>query len=224
MGDLRIKSEVANRVTATADYKGDFWGVSVNPYLNSIQDFILLEPTEVEFTIRGAFPVWSYRQTDVVLAGVDLSGYFNWMPQLSSKHQFSLVKGRDVEREEPLINMPPARFTNSVLYNKPRWKNFQLELESDYVFRQNEFPEDISVFSPEQGEEVILEINTPPDAYHLFHLNSSVDFDFGNSQSLAVSLSARNLLNTRFRDYLDRLRYFADNQGVNVILNLKYSY
>ena len=224
LGDLRINSEVANRITATAEYKSTFWGVSLNPYLNSISNFILLEPTEVEFTIRGAFPVWSYRQTDAMLAGMDLSGYFNWMPQLTSRHQFSLVKGRDREREEPLINMPPARFTNSVLFNKTKWNNFQLELESDYVFRQNEFPEDIQVFSPEQGGEVLLQINTPPDAYHLFNLNSSVDFDLGNSQALAVSLTARNVFNTRFRDYLDRLRYFADSQGINMILNIKFTY
>jgi iron complex outermembrane receptor protein len=43
----------------------------VNPFINSIGNFMFLRPG-FETTIRGAFPVWEYQQTNARLAGVDV--------------------------------------------------------------------------------------------------------------------------------------------------------
>jgi iron complex outermembrane receptor protein len=43
----------------------------VNPF-NSIGNFMFLRPVGFETTIRGAFPVWEYQQTNARLAGVDV--------------------------------------------------------------------------------------------------------------------------------------------------------
>lgn len=224
LGDLRIGNETSHKLSAS--YQHDFkkGGFLVEPYINRIQDFILLEPTGVEFSIRGAFPVWAYRQTNASLIGLDASGYYTYSNHLTSNHQFSIVKGRDSSLDIPLINMPSARMENQLTYSQPKWNNFELSLRSEYVFRQNEFPENIMVFSPQQQEEVLLEVNTPPDAYHVMGLNARAVFELHKKLKLTTSLTINNALNTTYREYLNRQRFFADDLGRNIILQLKLNY
>jgi iron complex outermembrane receptor protein len=223
LGDIRIGSEASNKIMLSHSKDFTNWGFIFEPYANFITDFILLEPTGVEFTIRGAFPVWGYRQTDVRILGFDVSGYADWTTNWRSEHQFSLVKGKDVEQNIALINIPAVNFSNKLMYSKPEWKGFEVSLQSQYVFRQNEVPPNITVFSPQQQQEVLLEINTPPDAYHLLNFNSKMDFNLGKTL-LTTSLSVTNLLNTNYREYLNRQRFFADDLGRNIILQLKLNY
>ena len=224
LGDLRIDSETSHKFSASYRKSFDYWGFSVEPFANWIKDFILLEPSDVEFTIRGAFPVWEYRQTDASLIGVDLNFDAYWLSNLTSEHNFSLVKGRDSENDGALINVPAANFRNKITFTKPEWNSFEVSLSSNYVFRQNEFPENIMVFSPEQQQEVLLEINTPPDAYHVLGLDSQMKFPLGKSTVLTTALRVDNILDTKYRDYLNRQRFFSDDLGRNVILQLKLNY
>ena len=224
LGDLRIDSETSHRISIAYNRSGERWGVTLEPYLNFIQDFILLEPTGAEFTIRGAFPVWSYRQTDARLAGVDISGYVQWSPLWQSRHHFSLTKGNDLDQDEPLINIPAPITRNSISFRKTEWHGFEASLESTYVFRQNEAPPNIFVFSPAQQELVELEINTPPPAYHLLTLRAGMDFSLSEKLVLNTGIAVENLANSNYREYLNRNRYFADDMGRNVILQLKLYY
>ena len=224
LGDLRIDQETSHKFSTSFEKDFANWGLLVEPYANYIQDFVLLEPTGVEFTLRGAFPVWSFRQTNARLLGIDLSGYYQYTQNWRSDHRFSLVKGKDTENNIALINIPAANFNNQVSFKQPEWHDFEVSLESQYVFRQNETPDDIVVFSPEQQEEVLLEINTAPEAYHLLNLNSSMSFPLGGRTQLTTALAVNNLLDTSFRDYLNRQRFFADDLGRNIILQLKLNY
>nr|WP_299485181.1 TonB-dependent receptor [uncultured Allomuricauda sp.] len=224
LGELRAESETSHKISASYQMNSDNWGFAFEPFGNWVQNFLLLEPSGVEFNIRGAFPVWEYRQTDARLLGLDASIYSDWTNQLRTEHRFSLVKGRDISTNTPLINIPAANIRNKVTYVKPEWKNFEFSLESQYVFRQNEVPDNITVFSPEQQQDVLLEINTAPDAYHLLGLKSKMEFPFGNGTNLTTSLVVNNLLNTNYRDYLNRQRFFADDLGKNFIIQLKFNY
>ena len=224
LGDLRIKSETSHKISASKEQNFKHWGFTLEPYANFINDFILLEPTGVEFTIRGAFPVWEYRQTNARLLGVDMMAYVDLHQNWSTNHQFSLVKGTDTENNIALINIPSANFKNKISFTKEEWNNLEISLESQYVFRQNEFPENISVFSPNQQQEVLLDINTPPDAYHLMSLYSEAKFSLSKRVQLTTSLTVNNLFNTNYREYLNRQRFFADDLGRNIILQLKLNY
>jgi iron complex outermembrane receptor protein len=224
LGDLRIDSETSHKFTTTYHKEFKHWGLTIEPYVNWISDFILLEPADVEFTIRGAFPVWEYRQTDARLLGLDVNAHTDWTNNLRTDHRFSLVKGKDVENESALINIPAANFRNRITYTKIDWNNFEVFLTSTYVFEQNETPENIFVFSPEQQEEVLLEINTAPGAYHLLSLGSQMEFSLGGKTRLTTVLNITNLLDTNYRDYLNRQRFFADDLGRNFSLQLKLNY
>jgi iron complex outermembrane receptor protein len=224
LGDLRLNSETSHKLSISKEREYNSWGYSIEPYVNFVSDFILLEPTGVEFTIRGAFPVWSYRQTQARLLGTDLNIYTQFFENWKTNHSFSIVKGKDITNNSALINIPSANIKNSLSFSKPEWKKLELRLTSDYVFRQNEVPDNFTVFSPERQEEVLLEINTAPEAYHLLGFYSKTAFKLGKGNTLTTSLAVNNLLDTRFRNYLNRQRFFADDLGRNIILQLKFNY
>lgn len=224
LGDLRIKSEKSSKVSASYERNSQKWGFTIAPYFNAINDFILLEPSGVEFTIRGAFPVWTYRQTNAQLYGIDFSVYNNWTQKLRSDHRFSWVRGTDTSADIPLINIPAAHMNNSFSYSNEAWNNLSISLESQYVFEQQRFPQNITVFSPQQQQEVLLDINTPPAAYQVLALDIATAFSLQNKHDLTLGLRASNLLNTQYRDYLNRQRYFADDLGRNISIRLIYTH
>jgi len=67
----------------------------------------------------------------------------------------------------------------------------------------------------------LVDISTPPPGYHLVHFRAGVDFNLNSKSDLAVGLNINNVLNTSYRNYLNRLRYFADDLGRTIQLQLK---
>ena len=125
----------------------------------------------------------------------------------------------------PLINMPPVSTLNELVWMHPEFYHLRISLQSQYVFEQNELPDNnFDVFIPETGESVEVDVSTPPPAYHLMHLSGDATFKLNDKSDLAVGLSINNLFDTSYRDYLNRLRYYADDLGRNIILNLKLNY
>lgn len=225
IGDLRFKSEVGHKTSLTYEYLGKNLNFSINPFINNIKDFILIEPVELVETIRGNFPSWEYRQTNAQLFGVDVDASLKINDLLSLNHQLSIVKGYDKDRDLPLINMPPISTKNEISYNNKNLNNLQINLESEFVFAQNEYPDNnFEIFLPFEQTTELLDVSTPPDAYHLINLNSSIDFKVTENSSLTVGLRVTNLFNTSYRNYLNLLRFYSDDLGRNFLLNLKFNY
>jgi iron complex outermembrane recepter protein len=225
LGDLRFTSEIAQKVTLTAQKKGDKFSFTINPYATFVNNFIVIEPTGVQQTIRGNFQVWEYRQTNARLLGIDTDARFKIIDALTLTNQFSIVKGWDTSQDEALINMPPASINNSLEYRLPFKQKVNLGVESNYVFRQNEFPDNnFEVFLPETNSFETVDVSTPPPAYHVFNLNAGTTFKFTNRTSVNLNLKVTNVLNSSYRDYLNRLRYYADDLGRNILLQIKINY
>ena len=225
LGDLRFKSEIGHKTDLTYRFESERFNFSVNPFYNLIQDFILIEPTGLRETIRGNFQVWEYRQTEVQLFGVDIDASYNLNKALKFTHQLSLVKGYERGNNLPLINMPPVNTKNQISYSNQKLNNLKLSLESEYVFAQNEYPDNnFEVYIPVLETTETLDISTPPNTYHLLKLNGSMDFKVSKTASLKVGLEITNLLNSSYRSYLNLLRYYADDLGRNFLLNLKLNY
>lgn len=225
LGDLRFKSELGQKLSLTFQRKNETVSFSINPYLNTIQDFIVIEPTEIQQTVRGNFQVWEYRQTNAQLLGVDVDASYAFAKNLRFNHQFSFVKGYDRTKDEPLIDIPPVNTKNEIVYQNPDLNNLRLSLQSEYNFRQNEYPDtNFEVFIPETETFETVDVSTPPDAYHLLNFNSSIDFKATQKSTLTLGLGINNILNTSYRNYLNRLRYYADDLGRNFLLNIKINY
>ena len=225
LGDLSFKSELGHKLTFTYSYDGKKTSLSINPYANLIDNFILIEPTTIQQTIRGSFQVWEYRQTNAQLLGLDFDLKYEVNQKFNLENQFSLVKGYDVTLDEALINMPPASIKNQIIYNNTKSNNLKLSFQSEYVFKQNEFPNnDFTVFIPQTERFELVELSTPPKAFHLLNFNSSIDLNIFKKTKMNLTFRINNLLNTSYRNYLNRLRYYSHELGRNFTLNIKFNY
>ena len=219
LGDLQFTSETAHKISLTLQKIGERFDFTLTPFATKIDDFILIEPTGIRQTIRGNFQVWEYRQTKAQMYGLDLDANLSLTDNVRFVHQFSLVKGYDKTSNEPLISMPAANTLNSLVYTNPNFNNISIAIQSNYVFRQNEFPNtNFEVVLPDSIQTV--DISTPPSGYHLLNLNITAAI----RPDMQVGLYVNNLLNTSYRNYLNRLRYYADDVGRNITLQLKYNY
>ncbi|WFO17589.1 TonB-dependent receptor [Cellulophaga baltica 4] len=225
LGDLSFKSEIANKVALTLQKEGTVFGFSIQPFINNIHDFIVIEPTKVEQTIRGNFQVWEYRQTNAQLLGVDIDATYALSSHVNFNYQFSLVKGYDRQGGGALISMPPVNTTNEITYENPKANNLKLALQSTYAFRQNEYPNtNFEVYIAQSESFELVDVSTPPEAYHLLNFRSSIAVPVTEKSNLSVGFNVTNLLNTRYRNYLNSLRYYADDLGRNFLFNLKFNY
>ena len=225
LGNLSFDQEQANKISASWNYDTDKWSFTVAPFANFISNFIIIEPTGIQQTIRGNFQVWEYRQTDARLLGFDVDNRVALTEKLTLNNQFSLVKAQDTTRDRPIINIPAASTRNSMSYTLPEVHNLKLGLESVYVFEQNEFPNtNFEVFLPQTETLETVDVSTPPAAYHLLNFNGSIDFSVNDTSTLTCGLLVNNILNTNYRDYLNRQRYYADDLGRNILVQLKINY
>ena len=225
LGDLRFKSEVGHKFSYTLQRNEEKFTISINPYYNIVKDFLVLEPTSVQTSIRGSYQVWEYRQTNANLFGIDIDATIALSKKISYNHKSSIVKGYDRILKIPIINIPPVNTQNEIIYENRNFKNFKIKLTSNYVFRQNEYPDNnFEVFIATSQSFETVDISSPPDHYHLINLNSSIDIKNKNSKRLSLSLKINNLLNNSYRNYLNRMRYYSHELGRNIIIGLNYNF
>jgi iron complex outermembrane receptor protein len=162
-------------------------------------------------TIRGAFPVFKYSQTNARLWGSDFSLKWHIIRGLESVTKGSFVRATNLLEETPLIFMPPDQLTQQFMYQSEKSRKgitWKATCSIDLVGKQTRFPPD-------------LDILPPPDAYQLVHGSLGLDF-LHQGNEVEVSFRITNIFNTRYRSYLNRLRYFADETGRNIEIHIQY--
>lgn len=215
IGDLSLRSEIGRKIQLSYKYKINKLQASFSPYLNDIENFIYIIPTGSRATIRGTFPVWEYKQNDAVLYGFDYDLNLDISENLSFNQKISVTKGFEKISNKALIDIPPLSIKNEVTLHVAKYKDLELTLESEYVSRQNQFPDNnFDLYIPRTDAFVLLDLSTPPSAYHLLHLKSSINLN----EKTKIGLRVNNLLNESYRDYLNRMRYYADDLGINFSL------
>ncbi len=226
IGDLRLQKEVGYKISTAVKFASDKWRYQINPFLNYIDDFILARPAGLEQSIRSAFPVWVYDQAAVRIYGIDASAEYS-SDEFKFGSNVAYAHGTNLGSGKPLIHMPPVQLKNSVVYNVERWNNFSAGLTSESSFFQSRYPNDdfvTDVFIDGETTPVLVGISRPPAGYHLLHFNSSVRFAAFGKSALQVALNVHNILNTSYRDYLNRNRFYADEIGRNVTVQIKLNY
>lgn len=224
LGDLRITSEFSHRIGTTYTFSNEAFKTVLEGFFNKINNFIYIEPTGVEYTIRGAFPVYTYKQTDAVMWGLDATLRYiinkNW--QFENKSAY--IYGSDAVKNRPLIDIPPFKTENSIQYTNKKWYNFSSKLTSEFVGKQNRYPNNnFNAYISTTNSYVLVDISSTPKAYHLLNFSSDVQFNVSKAK-LEVGFLVNNILNTSYRNYLNRLRYFANDLGRNFIIKLKINY
>ena len=224
LGDLRMQPETSNRVSATYTYNKQRFNFSLEGFFNHITDFIYLEPSGSELTLRGEFITWSYRQTNARLYGVDSNLSYQINDNFTVSNKSSFIKGKDISENKALIDIPPFKTVTELTFNKTSWNNFYASIESEFNAKQNDFPNnDFEIYIPQTDTNEIVPISETPSAYHLLNFSSGVDFNMGKTK-LNLNFSVQNILNTSYRNSLNKLRYFADELGRNFNIQLKINY
>ncbi|MCA0152962.1 TonB-dependent receptor [Winogradskyella vincentii] len=225
LGDLRLDQEISNRIALSYNFEHSGFNLLVETFYNRINDFMYLRPSGIEQTIRGAFPVWEFQQTQAELYGIDLTMGYSFNQNIEWQNKTAYIKGNDLSLDIDLIDIPAFNTINTVAYYNEDWNNFSASLTSEWVFEQTNYPDfNFETYIPTIDETVLVDISTPPPGYHLLHFYSDVTFDLSKKTNLNIGLSVNNLLNTSYRAYLNRLRYFADDLGRNITLQLQINY
>ncbi len=215
-GNRTLKPEQSFNLSASLDYQSAFFTMDMEVYTNYILHFINLVPVQPpRLTIRGAFPSYNYVQQNALLSGADID--FSLHPQkgLVFYNKTSLLFARNTDTKDWLEQMPPIRLENGVRYTAAisgkKLKEVYAGANVVNVLRQTFLPAQTNDYAP------------PPPAYWLLNFEAGLNFDFGlNKFSLGINLD--NAANYKYRDYLDRFRYYADARGINCALRLKWEF
>ncbi len=214
IGDSLLKQEKALNLSLQLSWDDDsLWDADLTLYSNLIRDFINLVPvTPATLTLRGAYPTFRFRQTDARLSGADYRVSRVLTDRWSASVKGSFLFARDVLEGDWLSQMPPHRVEGQLTWKIPgeRFRNTYISPAVQYVFEQRLVP------NPDN------DYLAPPPAYTLVHLNMGMEFMLFKKES-SLQMGVHNLLNTSYRDYMNRFRYFTDEMGRNITLQWRIS-
>ena len=214
IGDEKLKPEQAYNFSLSAQVQSKRLSAGASAYYTYIDKYIYLAPVfPATLTIRGAFPTFKYKQVNATFAGIDI-----WLTDSLTKHfsvssRASVVYAYNNTTNERLILTPPTRVENGVTYRFDLGKRIvqpYLGISNLIVLRKQNLP-DSSDYA------------AAPSGYTLFNAQAGFYFKVGK-QSMELNFSCSNVLNERYRDYLDRFRYYADAVGRNYVLRIKLTF
>ena len=219
-GSTALQSEKSLKTTIEFNAKiKDKFSFESLIYYQNINDFIYLNPQdEIRLTIRGAFPVFKYEQTNAEIYGIDISGKYQINTSLQTKLDYSFIRANDLSNNLPLINFPTNNIRGSIVYEfsktitvgEKQLENFTIELNNIYVFKQK----NILI-----QQDFVL----PPTGYNLLGIKIATDVQLKKT-SLRLTTKVDNAINVAYRDYLNRQRYFANDLGVNVTFGVSLKF
>jgi iron complex outermembrane receptor protein len=211
-GDINLKSEHALSTNLVVKYKHNKTLFEAEAFIKTIDNYIFLNPKlPAELTIRGAFPAFNYMQTNALFVGSEIYLEQTIYKKFSLQEKVSLLYAKDISNNQFLNGITPNRFEHGLAYKftKAVLGNGSFRISILQVNEQKNYNES-SDYSP------------PPKGYFL--LNSALNFRLSKQKNILIFVTGDNLLNRRYRSYLNRFRYYADETGrmLSVGLNIKF--
>lgn len=224
-GNAALQSEKAWNTNLSVDWDLPWLTTNLTLYRNQIQGFIYLnQPKDsIVTTVRGPYPAYFYQQDQVVIRGIDGNFSVKLGRHLSLESQVSLLRGYRLAKtsnQESAVHdwlplMPADRYQYGI-----KW-----------TFQEGEKAVGTPSFVRISGTSVQRQIRIPdtgltkpaPAKYTVLTLDAGHTFNLGK-HPLEVGFSVQNLLNTRYRDYLNFFRFYADELGVNVGVRAKWRF
>ena len=210
-GDPNLREEQSFKSSIDLSYQpNERWNFEVLAFIQPINNFIYLQPKdELRLTIRGAFPVFKYEQSNALLRGLELQTNFDPKGPLRVDANFSYLRGDNREEKIPLVFMPANRIFAALNYELPSWgawEKLEFQVSNRLVFEQKHLL-------------ASQDFVAPPPSYNLVALKASAERQIANNR-WHFFVKVDNLFNVSYRDYLNRQRYFADDLGINCSIGL----
>ncbi|NCX96279.1 MAG: TonB-dependent receptor [Chitinophagia bacterium] len=213
-GDSTLLSERTINTGIFTKYTAKKWNIYGEAYCNNIQNYIYEMPTlQPVVLVSGTYPAFRFTQHHAIIAGGEVAMELKPVKNVVLSAKASTVYGYNKTLSRYLIYMPADRAIATLQWNIHSLKALKdpyIELQGIAVAKQNRVP-DSSDFVP------------PPPAYQLINLNIGGTIPLKNHY-LQFDFGINNLLNTTFRDYLNRYRYYANDMGRNLSLKAKISF
>jgi len=213
-GDKSLKSEIGLKYVSSIEISHVKWSLNGSIYYQYLKDFIYLSPSLVpEVTIRGVFPVFYYKQTNANIYGADVSGTKEIAKGIDFTYKLAYVNIVDLNTSKTIIFTPPARGQigiNWKITSKNRLLNKlspSININEDVIAKQGQVPSN-------------LDYTPPPKGYFLTNLGCSFQIPV-QKQKILVFIGGENIFNLKYRDYLNRFRYYANEIGANYSLKIK---
>jgi len=222
--------EQALKAVATYQYNTERVRFEATMYVNTIFNYIYLQPRGVTTNIRGTFPYFRYTQTDALFAGLDAELDYAMNDRFSVNTRLSLLSATDIRNDDYLVFIPANRLevsmryqaAKSKLYVEPKINMVAQQYRAPRVITIRDFQEAItSGQDPLGGSTENFDFMEAPPAYLLVGVAVGSSWPVGKGR-FDVRLAAENLLNRSYREYTNRLRYYADDIGSNFSFSLKY--
>ena len=228
MSETNLSPEKSFKIINEFDYNSEKNKAKLTLFSNYILNYVFERPIGLYGTIRGPMPYFIFDQTDMLFLGSDLTLKRKFSKKLHSSFTLNYLWSNNLDKNGKLLNQPPIRIEKNLSFKTNNfWKSdfSEISLKPSYTLKQFQAP---MTFSPESlisGENIItpetniFDFKDVPDSYFL------LDFSWKlNINDISVSLFVNNILNKKYRNYLNNMRYFADEPGRNFIINLSYTF
>ena len=206
IGDINLKNEKATQVDASAEFAGEHISIVLNPFVNSMRDYIYIKP--LGQNING-LPAFNYEQaSSALLYGGDIAMHYHphFAHQFHLEQSFSYVYAEG-EGGLALPLTPQPRLNTQVRFEfdgnkKVRFENVSVQ----------------HLFLLPQNNVVVYETVSP--AYQL--INIGANMKFSGKTPVRLKFGIKNLLNETYIDHVSRLKNIGlAAPGINFYVGLR---
>ncbi|MEL6560151.1 MAG: carboxypeptidase-like regulatory domain-containing protein [Bacteroidota bacterium] len=225
--DREISPEKGFKWIGSLTHFSSKFDTEITFFVNYIENFIVSRPRGITNTVRGAFPFYTFEQSDAMLFGADYSVKYNHTDRISSTVRGNYLWSKDLSNDAFFVGQPPGRWGYEMNIEIPTLKGSvsNLSVNANYTFTQFQAPQVVTVRSFVDGNVSVtpstdaFDFLPPPDGYLLVDLYWRTEF-----KKFTGTFRIHNLLNTSYRSYTNTLRYFADDIGRNISISLDYRF
>lgn len=219
-GNRSLKAERGIKAVLGARYRSEWFSIEPSLFYQYVDNYIYDNIGEGLDRFHnhpsGKFPKFVYGQDRVRLYGGDLTATAQPLKGLEVGLKGEWMYARNLSQDTWLPFIPSDRYTLSGSYewswgDRGRWSS-ALGLEGLYVTKQQRF---------DPTKDLVPE---SPDAYLLLNATAELRYKIKQDQALKILLSGDNVLNSLYKEYTDRFRYYAHAMGANISLRIIYNF
>ncbi len=226
--DSEVSPEKSFKLINEFDISNEKNKIKFTLFSNYILNYVFEKPIGLFGTIRGPMPYFIFDQIDVLFIGSDITLKRKFSKNFKTALTFNYLWSNNLDNSGKLGKQPPVRIQNNFKWETNKFWGLdfsEISISPSYTFRQFQAP---ITYSPESliNGEVLINYDTKifdfkeaPDGYFLLDFSWKVDVN-----DFAFTLFVNNILNKKYRNYLNYMRYFADEIGRNFIINLSYKF
>lgn len=186
-GDTNLKSEQGWQMDASYNLRYNGFSISVSPFVSWFSNYIFLRPTGEWSVLPHAGQIYRYTGAEALFAGTEATIDIHFLRSFNYRISGEYVYTYNCDEHIPLSFSPSFSMRNTLTWQR---KQVMLYAEWQSIARQNRVDRN--------------EDRTP--GANLFHLGGSLNIPIRGNQAIEITLTARNIFNTRYYNHLSFYR------------------